>query len=902
MDTALETEKCYYFQEHLSENRELIQRLEEMFLQHRKLIGLFAPCGAGKTHLMLTELAERLRGKKQIFLACPYKIQAEQNRMYGYTAENGQEVHTQVYTGDTRDNVLFDRETPLCGVYECCRRLEGLMADELRDVVFVIDESHLEIADEEFRKIGIQILQQMADLVYDCGGIVVRMTGTPRMLEYMRFDHIFYGVRTDGEGKSLPPVTMKKMAVLYRGSKETNTRSAAAGLCEDLIHDGYRPIFRINDKKLIRIVADYLREKGHTVDQVTADKKGYRMNPDGIREYESPLYQSLIEEAALTDADCWLCTSIIDVGTSITGVRSRKIELADPGSGTEESMIVKDPLIVPVYVITRRDECNLDSIIQFFSRLRYPVEKGIVLICCTAGQENERENKAYSFFTPDAVRKNIRIRAQKCLAYFSGAEDIVYDFVRITGEDCRKYIQRDLRGNYVIDEKAICSETWRRYDGQILDPRFAGRMFREAMDIPVEVGCLENTDRIVPQSAVRIMVPENVKSFLEEAVREPEFREALICPSGMDYRYSAVQKILQAGGKEVLLALRKIFAAGSFSATTALKYAIRWVEEGDVFCLDVHSGENWRISDQIMKDICLSIGEWKDRRVRQFCEAYGSGKEYEFITHLKSEEKLKVEMLLNEKKTGILVAIYNTAGTLRSWKEYCSFVGNNSLQDCRRYLLTIQNCCFNRLSAGGDSWIPELDYRKNVVAAEYMLLRFPERYFLKRESREGKDVWVSEFPEGFKTVDWKLCGYIASLMGEQVNRLNSVDHTRKKYTWPMIMDSLISMYSCEVLGWKKESRRMIVSKIKIRHPRTNVNASIPGTKLTEESMKQAIEEQVCQFRNEDEEIKKAVAERLLSDIARAYGKKGHPEMERIVREGLLQTDVPAPCSSGRIMK
>ena len=116
------------------------------------------------------------------------------------------------------------------------------------------------------------------------------------------------------------------------------------------------------------------------------------------------------------------------------------------------------------------------------------------------------------------------------------------------------------------------------------------------------------------------------------------------------------------------------------------------------------------------------------------------------------------------------------------------------------------------------------------------------------------------------------------------------------------MDNLISMYSCEVLGWKKQNGRMIVSKIKIRHPRTNVNTSIPGTKLTEETMKQVIEEQVRQFRNEDEEIKKAVAERLIFDISRAYGRTGHPEMERIVRNGLLQTDVAAICSPGRILK
>lgn len=77
------------------------------------------------------------------------------------------------------------------------------------------------------------------------------------------------------------------------------------------------------------------------------------------------VYQNILEKAALPAADCYIVTSVMEVGTSIRQIMD-----------FDGQMHVPDNL-VPVYVCRNPDDCDLDDMQQFFARPRFLHRNGV---------------------------------------------------------------------------------------------------------------------------------------------------------------------------------------------------------------------------------------------------------------------------------------------------------------------------------------------------------------------------------------------------------------------------------------------------------------------------------------------------------------------------------------------
>lgn len=86
-------------------------------MEKGSIIKLIAPCGAGKTHLVLCELAKRLEDQRQIILLNPNKIQTEQNAIYGFVNKSGVYRSTEVVVGG-KGEFSFDKKFGISSVYD----------------------------------------------------------------------------------------------------------------------------------------------------------------------------------------------------------------------------------------------------------------------------------------------------------------------------------------------------------------------------------------------------------------------------------------------------------------------------------------------------------------------------------------------------------------------------------------------------------------------------------------------------------------------------------------------------------------------------------------------------------------------------------------------------------------
>lgn len=97
-----------------------------------------------------------------------------------------------------------------------------------------------------------------------------------------------------------------------------------------------------------------LRQQGYTCLTLTSNDKDYYIDKDRhVIVYDSMVYQNILEKAALPAADCYIVTSVMEVGTSIRQIMD-----------FDGQMHVPDNL-VPVYVCRNPDDCDLDDMRSF---------------------------------------------------------------------------------------------------------------------------------------------------------------------------------------------------------------------------------------------------------------------------------------------------------------------------------------------------------------------------------------------------------------------------------------------------------------------------------------------------------------------------------------------------------
>lgn len=278
----------------------------------------------------INEYIEGVGGNIIQILVTPNRIQNEQNQeeaAYNYTAIIGQNGEYIKYNSDTNYSVVIEKLT------EVLNNIEE--SKQKSKINLVIDEAHVLVEQKNFRSEAINGLIEVVSKVLELEGTVFFMTATPNDLKCFNFDKII---------SFIPETEVKmtdKVKVYYKDDK-TSMKDYVVSLANHLKN----PLIYYNRKDGIKRAKESLEGLKYSVDKVTADDK------------TEQLFKSIVSKSALTKADKWLCSSVIEVGTNIKGV------IQDDGT-------IKEEVITPTYILNSTNNCKIDSMIQFFARIRY---------------------------------------------------------------------------------------------------------------------------------------------------------------------------------------------------------------------------------------------------------------------------------------------------------------------------------------------------------------------------------------------------------------------------------------------------------------------------------------------------------------------------------------------------
>ncbi len=285
-------------------------------------------------------------------LVTPNRIQNEQNQeeeKYNYTAIIGQNENKIEFDADTNYSVVIEKLTEV---------LNKIERNPLKAKInLVIDEAHILVEQKSFRSDAINKLLQVVARVLELDGTVLFMTATPENLKCFNFDKIISFIPVEDVKNADKIKVFMRNEIEEEETQEENIEEQEKKKIPSM-HDYIvsvvkqlnNPLVRYNTKDGIKRAKETLVGLGYEVEIVTADDK------------KKALFRSIVKKSALTKADKWICSSVIEVGTNIVGVvqDDGSIELVD---------------ITPTYCLSNINQMSFDSIEQFFARVRYHVSE-----------------------------------------------------------------------------------------------------------------------------------------------------------------------------------------------------------------------------------------------------------------------------------------------------------------------------------------------------------------------------------------------------------------------------------------------------------------------------------------------------------------------------------------------
>lgn len=324
-------------------------------------------CKNGKIS-KIAEVNEFIKGIEQLFQAIvtPNRIQNIQNEEeenYNFTAligSNGKTIN--LTDGENYSAVIEKLEEAFNDIKE-----QGMNTK----INLIIDEAHILVQQKNFRGEAIDRLLKVVSEVLKMNGNVFFMTGTNSALKCFKFDKIINFIQEK------PTVNADKI-VIYANKEEKVSKFDYVLSC---INEANKPLVRYNSKADIKKVKESLELLDKKVYSLTSEDK--EINKE-TKDYVSPVFKNIVKNNALIDADAWITTSVLEVGTNITGVINEG----------EKEPVLRQEEITPMYVINTYKNCNIDSMVQFAARIRYKVP-------CYAFITNYHDNEKKSIISID---------------------------------------------------------------------------------------------------------------------------------------------------------------------------------------------------------------------------------------------------------------------------------------------------------------------------------------------------------------------------------------------------------------------------------------------------------------------------------------------------------------------
>lgn len=363
----------YTYQHHLCEdnNHAILDAVTDAVQAediHKML--LTAGCGSGKTFMCLTALASwAYQNCYSLILAVPNTLTAEQNAIYSYDDGSGIRRNVIPVTGAKQNRIDYGRPGAYCAVYDKADGMPAFLSEQdcarLGRTILIIDEAQETQNAKTYRASAICSLCRLADCIAFNGGTVIYMTGTPRKISGRQYDVVINCVKVDRNGNEVPVTAFDHLSVCYASDEKKPFFGKLIAEIREKVDAGRRAVVFYNNKRQAAKAAAYFRSIGISASVLSAENKGYVI-VNGTEVYRSRHYEELIKNATLSDFRVLFVTSVLNNGTSITGI-------SDATSEEDRSRLVM------MYVAGSPDATDMDMMEQFFARARFPYEEAEIL-------------------------------------------------------------------------------------------------------------------------------------------------------------------------------------------------------------------------------------------------------------------------------------------------------------------------------------------------------------------------------------------------------------------------------------------------------------------------------------------------------------------------------------------
>ena len=806
-----EIKQEFKYGSHLTDNPKLVDAVIEACDAEGNKTLLVAPCGAGKTYSFCCEIAKREEGKRQVILLVPNRIQAEQNAVYGYEDADGNSGNVIPVTGGTGEDFQYDCKQAISAVYDSAHRMLNADPEDLAKTVLVIDEAHQMISARSYRLACIRILEDVIERVIQCGGSVIYMTGTERKIRAFYYDRMITCEPELGTG-----ILADYVELCRNKSHRVNMKEHTYNYIVARSNAGYIPMVRINNKSAIEILATKLRAKGLTVCTLSSNDKGYYIDADTKeRVYDSDVYRSIMEDSVLPEADVYLTTSILEVGTSITGI-------------ADDDGIVSQPVnLLPTYVCLRPDDFDLDDIKQFFARPRFKYEKSAILMTMPRKSHTDDE---FKLSYENVLLQMYASAAERCTAY-NCTEARRSEYINMEGNSEVQCLMMGTGGNLVIDVPAVIAGSYGEYFRQsyMQADETAGTVGTELSTKVIE--SFEDRESADRMEAEGKPVPDGLQEGLRKAIQHPYFRKAVTQAKGIDGSNAEIKALRKEYPEafQLIKDIRCLMVSDAIKPDEAVDIAIRQTEDPTYQKVDPDSGKIISFQEVARCGVYKRMATWKHEKVLRLVNTWKSLHAKESDRNFKAQsystvltddgELFAFNAVAETKKMEYLVKAFSWTLETRKWKDLCGFFAEHDERDCASYLRVLECIELNRLDPGTREYKKRVMAGETAMGAEYHAIRCPEKFFTGNGVRNTKDLM---FPKGMigKTITYEMMLAMAKQMPRIVKQ--QCRHIQRNYQYSAvdIERMLKSVYKCKTAN-TKEGHAIIV-----RGLRKNVRGAV----------------------------------------------------------------------------
>lgn len=714
--------KKFGFKNHLGENNELLETIQAAATENTQTL-LIAPCSAGKTFTVLTQIAANLP-KRNVVLLVPTVAQALQTKRYGTNK------HT-VYVAAGADSYIRSDEKTTTATYDKAHQLTEWDWDYLAKTTLIIDEAHMLVTEKSYRDRAIKGVFEAIKHILVAGGSVIYLTATPRRIRFEQFFsmngatekvQIMTCEKEDETGNVCPQIRPKKLRLLRKPAK-LSTYQCVLDLVAGYHTKGKIPLILYNDKCRIDQLIFQLEEKGIRSFRLTSDDKafvqeeivdeyGFVMERETI--YVNEAYGSVIENEVLPDAHAYLCTSMIEAGTNIKGIQ------------TEEGILQPEDLI-PIFVCKNRNEFDLDKIIQFLSRVRFDTEEAVILLGTPA---KEPSQNAVRLQTEEILKEaEQELSRKRLLPQIANLRD----FDGTTA--------RPLTAGELYDYVSIVDEVWKRYDGALFAAvDDTASIMTELLGVPTETVFL--CEKKKEEEKQGKCLDEETKKALREVLWDSHAMKSLLCSVMIDQKIPSIGRLLRfPDGLRVLKETQSLCRLSTLSREDVLLAIEEKMQARRGIGKDVISAAE----KSALLNLAKECSERKLEQILQYHTQKETGRNVERnipLSSITSDVDLQctIDYLAESRRMKLLNGMNRHQYFDGKLKRLFEIGGS---RDCKELEMLEKQSHYIYLNGFSDKSkeLRKLQVYATKAHAEYLVLRFPEKYLV---DEKGRHQWMRE--------------------------------------------------------------------------------------------------------------------------------------------------------------